>query len=447
MKYLDLIDKILDASKGILDEAEVYISLSENLSIATFQGEIDKYEIADGGGLSLRGIYDGNMGYAYTEKLDESSIDFLISSVKENSKYLEGDEEFIYEGSKEYGELKRQASNIGDFSIDEKIDLLLKLDKEMGALDSRITERMTYWTEFKSKKYLGNSKGLRLQDEFEGGIISASSVARDEEETKTGSSYRIFIDFNEARDYRQIAKEAVEDSINKIGGRPVDSKDYKIVFDRDTFSSLLGSFMSIFSAETVQKELSLLKDRIGERIAVEEFTLLDNPLLENGFGSRTFDGEGTKTREIELISNGVLKNYLYNWKTAKKDGLESSGNASRSYKGSVGIATSNLYIEEGKLSKEEILKEIKEGLFIDSLQGLHSGLNSVSGDFSLSASGYEIKEGEIRNPVNQITIAGNFFELLMNISHIGNNLKFGRTGGGTVGCPTIAVKTLAVSGK
>lgn len=447
MRYKELIDKILERSKGKLEEAEVYITLSDNLSISTFQGEIDKYEISEGGGLSLRGIYNGNMGYAYTEKLDDTSIDFLIKSVQDNSKYLEGDEEFIYEGAKSYKDLEREKSNIDEFPIDEKIELLLNLEREMGELDNRVTEKMAYWTEFKSEKYIGNSKGLRLEEEFMGGIISANSVSRDGEETKTGSAYRILTDFEKAKDYKTIAKEAVEDSINQIGGKPIKSKDYKIVFERDTFGSLLSSMMSIFSAETVQKELSLLKDKIGQKIAIDEFTLVDDPFLENGFGSRSFDGEGTRTDYMELISEGVLKNYLYNWKTAKKYGVESTGNASRSYKGPVGISTSNLYIKEGKKTKEEILKEVSDGLYIDNLQGLHSGLNSVSGDFSLSASGYLIKDGAISKPVNQITIAGNFFELLKNISHIGNNLKFGRSGGGTVGCPTIAIKKLAVSGE
>lgn len=447
MKYKELIDKILDSSEGKLEEAEVYITLSDNLSISTFQGEIDKYEISEGGGLSLRGVYNGNMGYAYTEKLDETSIDFLIKSVQDNSKYLEGDEEFIYEGSESYKELERDKSNIDEFTIDEKIELLLNLEREIGNLDDRVTEKMAYWTEFKSEKYIGNSKGLRLEEKFTGGIISANSVARDGTETKTGSSYRILTDFEEAKNYKAIAKEAVEDSINQIGGEPVESKNYRIVFDRDTFGSLLSSMMSIFSAETVQKELSLLKDKIGEKIGIDEFTLVDDPFLKNGFGSRSFDGEGTRTDYMELISDGVLKNYLYNWKTAKKDGVESTGNASRSYKGSVGISTSNLYVKEGKKTKEEILKDVSEGLYIDSLQGLHSGLNSVSGDFSLSASGYLIKDGLISTPVNQITIAGNFFDLLKDISHIGNNLKFGRSGGGTVGSPTIAISKLAVSGK
>jgi PmbA protein len=175
---------------------------------------------------------------------------------------------------------------------------------------------------------------------------------------------------------------------------------------------------------------------------------VDDPFMEGGLASMSFDGEGVACSYKKVIDKGVLKTYFHNLKTANKDGVVTTGNASKgSYKASIGIAPSNFYVEKGERSLKEIIAGMDSGIMITELQGLHSGLNSISGDFSLAALGYEIKEGKISRPVEQITVAGNYFEMLKNVEEVGSDLKFGLPGESYIGSPSLKIKKLAIAGE
>ncbi|HHY15595.1 MAG TPA: TldD/PmbA family protein, partial [Firmicutes bacterium] len=164
--------------------------------------------------------------------------------------------------------------------------------------------------------------------------------------------------------------------------------------------------------------------------------------------SSPFDAEGVPTRTKNVLEAGQLKTYLHNLKTAQKDGVQSTGNAARaSFKSPVGISPSNFYIKPGDADYQELITELGDGLIIISVQGAHSGANPVSGDFSLGAYGYLVENGKIIRPVDQITIAGNFFDLLEDVEIVGSDLEFGSPGmGGNVGAPSLIVEKLAVAG-
>jgi PmbA protein len=206
---------------------------------------------------------------------------------------------------------------------------------------------------------------------------------------------------------------------------------------------LLGTFVKAFSAEEAQKGFSLLKGRIGDKIAAGVVSIRDDPLLDGLPGSAAFDGEGVAARNKAVVENGVFRTFLHNRKTAKKDGLESTGNGFKpSYKTAVGIAPSNFYIAAGTGSREELIAVLGDGLVITSLEGLHSGANAVSGDFSLSAEGFLVEGGRIARPVEQITVAGNFFSLLKDIDALAGDLEFK----GSVSSPSVLVRELFVAG-
>ena len=449
MDYRHLSQEILNRGKEKMEDLEVFIQNNKQIEIRTFNGEVDKYSISESGGLSLRGIAHGKMGYSYTEKLDESSIDMLIEEAYENSKYIDSpDKEIIFEGSYKYEEIQQNTSNLSNIAAEEKIQFLLDLEKEALTMDNRVASvQASAYQEFQSERYIMNTKGVDLADNSTGAFAYISVIVKDGEDTKTGLSYRIFNDFKEV-DYKEMAKEAVEEGISMLGASSIKSDTYPIIFKNTVFADILAAFGSIFSADQVQKGLSLLKDKVGEKIATDIFTVVEDPFLLDGFYSRAFDDEGHKTIYKKIIDKGVLKTYLYNLKTANKDGVESTGNGNRgSYKSPVTIAPTNVYIEKGDKSLEDLISTIDKGVYIISVQGLHSGLNQVSGDYSLSAYGYEIENGKIKRPVDQITIAGNFFETLMDIEAIGNDLEFSIPMFGYIGSPSIKVKKMSVSGE
>jgi len=170
--------------------------------------------------------------------------------------------------------------------------------------------------------------------------------------------------------------------------------------------------------------------------------------MEGGLASKSFDGEGVACKYKKVVDKGVLKTYLYNLKTAKKDGVDTTGNASKgSYKSSIGISPSNFFVEKGERTLDEMVADIDKGILITELQGLHSGLNSVSGDFSLAALGFLIQDGKISRPVEQITMAGNYFDMLKNIEETGSDLKFGMPGEAYIGSPSLRIKKLSIAGE
>lgn len=450
MKYQNLINTIFENGKYKMDNMEVYIENNKKVDIKVFKGEIDNYTISESGGLSLRGNFEDKVGYAYTEKLDETSVDMLIEDALENGKNIDSDDkEEIFSGSETYESFNNFNEDLDKISLEEKIQFVKELEEEAFKLDNRV-EAVNWcsYTEVESERYLVNTKGINLKHKMNVGISDISVIVKEGKDTKTGTHQVISSDYSKFNP-KEIARKAVDEAISMLGASTIVSGSYPVVFRNNVFANILGMFTPIFSAENVDKGVSLLKDKIGKNVSTTKVTLVDDPFLKDGLESKNFDCEGTATSYKKIVDEGVLKTYLYNWKAAKKSGVESTGNAKRgSYKSSISIAPNNLYILERDNTLEQLIGGMEKGLLIINVEGLHSGLDPVSGDYSLSAYGYEIKDGKIERPVNQITIAGNFFETLMDIEDIGNDLKFEIPFiGGYVGSPSIKVKKIAVSGE
>ena len=445
-----LIDKIfIEGKNNGLKDMEVYYSTGSSLSLKVFQKELDGYSLSESEGLSLRGIYKGKMGYSYTEKVDETSIDQLVRDVAENATIIDSDdEEIIFEGSKDYKKVDSFNPDLSNVSEEEKIQFVKSLEEEAFKLDERIASvEVCAYGDGYGETIMSNTKGLYLQDKNNIAYTYIVVVAKEGEDIKTGMAYRTGNDFSKFN-AEEIAKEAVNEALALLGANSVKSGDYNIIIRNSAAADLLEAFTGIFSAEAVQKNLSLLKGKIDEKIASDKFTLIDDPYMDGGLASKSFDGEGVACKYKKIVDKGVLKTYFHNLKTAKKDGIETTGNASKgSYKSSINIAPSNFYVEKGERSLDEMIASVEKGIMITELQGLHSGLNSVSGDFSLAALGFLIEGGKISRPVEQITVAGNYFEMLKNIEETGSDLKFGLPGEAYIGSPSLRIKNLSVAGE
>ena len=444
-----LIEKLFLIGKDKFDDMEIYVESSKAISIGVFNGEVDKYSIAESGGLSLRGVSNNKMGYSYTEKLDETSVDMLINEAYENASFIESaEDEEIFAGADKYKVVNSYSDKLSLSSMEQKINLTKELEQVALSVDKRVTAvQECGYQEFEETSTLVNTKGIDLSHKINGGAIYIQVIVKEGEDTKTAMAFRTFTDLEEV-DIKDIAIEAVEEAISLLGASPIKTGEYPIIIKNTVFADILTVCSSIFSAENVDKGLSLLKDKIGDNVASEILTIVDDPFLEGGFASRGFDGEGMKTSKKNIIHNGILTTYLHSLKTAKKFNVTPTGNSTRgSYKSPLSIAPSNLYVEAGEHSLEEMISTIDSGIYIIDVAGLHSGLNPVSGDFSLSASGYEIKEGKILRPINQITIAGNFYEVLKNIESIGDDLIFGLPEGSFFGSPSIKIRSISVAGE
>jgi len=295
--------------------------------------------------------------------------------------------------------------------------------------------------------WIANSKGLsaRYKDNYAMGYVQPKMV--DGEDVKTGFAYHAGSEWS-AFDAPALAREAVAEAVSKLGAAQVESGAYDVLIGRDAMMDLLDAFAGVFSAESVQKGFSLLAGKLGQTVASEAVTIRDDALLPGTMGSAPFDSEGVSGKNKAVIENGVLQTFLHNRKTAVKDGVASTGNGFKaSFRASVGIQPTNFYIVPTKATQADMLAKLGTGLYITELAGLHAGTNEISGDFSLSASGFVVENGILAAPVEQITIAGSFFKLLADIEAVGGDFRWGMPGGGCFGSPNVLVRGMRVSGK
>jgi len=435
-----------EAKKSGFEECEIYYSDAESLSLNIYEGEVEKYKLNNAFGLSFRGKMNNKMGYSYTEILDEEAIKTLITNAKGAALAIENDDvQFIYEGDKEYKDLDCYKKELDNIKPDELIALALEMEKECKKQCDKVVNFQGCGIGYGKSTYgIINSKGLNLKNERNNLTAYVVPIVEEDNKKYDGMGYVVAKKVGDIKP-KDLAKQGLEEALSKIGGKSIPSGKYKIIINNEAMVSLLGTFSGVFNAEQAQKGLSLLKGKEGESIASDIVTLIDDPHLKDGLGTTSFDDEGVATCKKEIITKGKLNTLLYNLKTAYKAKIKSTGNGFKSsYASTVGVSATNFYINPGEKSFEELCKEVKEGVIITEFAGLHSGASSITGDFSLAAKGFMIENGEKSFPVEQITVAGNFFTLLKDIEEVGSDLKFPMS---SIGCPSVVIKELSVAGK
>ncbi|MCL2170991.1 MAG: TldD/PmbA family protein [Defluviitaleaceae bacterium] len=443
-------DKLFAAAKAAgLAEYELYTQSGASFSVSVFNGEVAQYTDAVSVGASFRGKYNGKMGYAYSEKIDDSVIDFLVNSAKENATIIEEDEvEEIYPGDSSYPEIVTYNPALAAVNTEDKIAAALAVEKSAKESDERV--KSVPYCGFTSAEFdfsIANSKGLDVSRKTNFCYSFAHCQVADETGVKMGGESFVGRDFGKLNP-TDLGKISAEKALAKLGAKSIESGKYPIIFEPSQAASLLGVFVGGFSGEAAQKGFSLLKGKLGEAVASAVVTIIDDPLLPNALASTPFDSEGVASRTKTVIDKGIFKTFLHNTKSAKKDGVAPTGNGFKmDFKSPVAITATNFFIQPGEISADDLAAKMGRGLMITSMQGLHSGANPISGDFSLSADGFLIEDGKIVRPVEQITISGNFFQVLKDIEEVANDLIFkSPSATNNVASPSILVKSLDVAG-
>jgi len=448
------IQALLDEAQNAgIEAAEIYLSSGDSFRAMCVQGQIANYTVNATRGLSLRGLYQGKMGYAATEAFDEEAVSQLVQAVKESAELTEDEDvQEIYRGDKEYPQVDNYQPALDRVEEKRKLALIQDIEKKALTMDERIVALnynmiSTSSNEVRIVNRIVNgheAKGLDLRYKDNMAVCYAAATAKEGERVATGSGFKVTRNFEEL-DAEAIARDAVEEALFMLSAAPVPSGNYRAIIHAKCMPDLLGVFSGVFSAESAQKGLSLLAGKEGEMIASPIVTLMDDPLLPGGLASQPFDAEGVATRTKAVIEKGKLTTLLHNLKTARKAGVKTTGNAAKAgYAGTVNVSPSNFYIAPGEKSLDELMADMENGLVITEVSGLHAGANPISGDFSLIAQGYTVKDGKKDQAVEQITVAGNFYQLLKNIRAVGSDLTFP---GSSIGSPSVDVGEMAVAGK
>ena len=442
----DYIKELLAQAKAAgIEAAEAYLSEKENFSAMRNNGALEDYQSNHTRGLGFRGLVNGRMGYASTEALDEESIGQLIRGVIESATLCESDDEQpLYQGGGQVPEVELYQPELDKVAPEAKLAKIEAMENACKAADSRYLNGYNMVETTKHTVRIANSFGMDQTYTENFCNLYCNANVKEGDNVSTGGFVQISRDFD-ALDPDRLARDSVDQAVKGLNAEPVASGKYHVVFWNEALVSLLGVFSTVFSAETEQMGLSLLSGKLGETIAAPCVTLVDDPLRPDCLGSRPFDDEGVPSHQHMLVENGVFRTFLHNLKTARKAGVESTGNGSKAdYSSPVRVAPSNLYFEPGALSFEELLSQVGDGIVITEVSGLHAGANPVSGDFSLLSKGYTLKDGKRDQPLERITVAGNFYELLKNIRAFASDLRFPN---GALGSASADAGEMTVSGK
>jgi PmbA protein len=432
----------LAKEKG-LSQAQIQIGKNKSTSIKIFHHEIDNFSINDSQNIVACGIYNGKFGSCRTEKLGRDTFDFLVNGIIDSAKVNEKAETAeLFKGSEKYHKKNVFAEGLADIDIQKKIDLLKGIENDLYAFDKRITEvDDVEYEEDETMSEFYNSFGLKLKQHSNYFYVVASAVAKQGEEIKT--NYDVFLgnDFS-SFDRKAFVKGIGEKLVSKFGGIQCESGKYPTVLKNNIFSSLVGYFLESTSSDEVQRQSSFLIGKLGQKIASSKVTISEKPLQKNVFFSY-FDDEGVATQNKDIVKKGVLTTYLYNRETAKKDGVESTGNGS--WEGNkIGIGFGNVVIKGSKKTFDEMIKPVKEGVYITEIEGLGTGMNSQSGDFSCQAQGYMIRDGKLAEPLNLITLSGNLLKMLEDVKGFDSNSKLLTS---STTCSDVLIKKMSIGGK
>ena len=427
-----------------ITEYELYYQCAQSTSMDTFQHSVNEFTASQEGGVCFRCIVNGKMGYASTEALNAEQAAAIVVRAADNASVLEAEEQvFLSEGGQEYGPMEDNSYPLP--STEEIISTILSTQEKIYAASPNVIDgSQTQGIAESSEIAIYNSKGLDLHaSNTLSGLIAVAVVTNGKE---MANDYQIKLGKMSEIDTDTLAKKAVDSALQTLGGDVAPTGSYAVVFNSEAMCSLLGVYSSIFSSEAAQKGLSKLAGKEGETIASELLTLIDDPFRKGSLVSRNFDAEGSPTHTKKIIENGVFSTLLYNLKTAAVAGKKTTGNASKAgYDSAVGISPFTMYIAPGEMTEEELLAKAGNGVYITSLAGLHAGANPISGDFSLQSSGFMVENGRKAGYVKSFTVAGNFYDLIKNITAIASNLEM--PGMGRFGSPSVLVEGLSIAGK
>ena len=444
-------DVVALAMKAGASDAEAVVREGDEFSVNVRMGEVETLKESGSRGLGLRVFRGTRSASTSTSDLTPDGIRQLVEGAMALAQVTEEDPFTGLPETAEFGSIPGDLNLFFNdvYSLDgkERIEWARRCEAAALAADPRITNSDGgSFDAATGRKVMANSRGFvgGYRSSYAG--VSAAPLAKDTngQMQRDGwwSGARRMADLESPE---AIGKEAARRTIRRLGARKVPTQRVPIVFAPEVARSLIGSVFEAASGDSIWRHASYLAGKMDAQIAAPTLTIVDDNamLLPNGaggFGSSPFDGEGLPSLRTVVVENGVLQTYLLNTYSARKLGLKSTHNASRGLAGTPGIGCGNLYLEPGQLTPEEIIAQTHTGLYVTSLMGF--GTNIVTGDYSRGATGLWIENGQLTHAVEEVTIAGNLAEMLMNVTAIGNDLVFR----GSVASPTLRIDGMTIAG-
>jgi len=427
-------------------DAEAWAEESTSRRVRVYAGEVESLSDAGGRGIGVRAFAGTRAGYAYGTDLSDEGVAETARVAREAAELADEDE---YEGLPEElgtSDVDGLASEgFADWPTERVVDFALAVDRAARAPEGVTQVENSVYSDGRGSVALANSRGFAASYESTQAWAYSSAFAGEGADLMTGLGVGMGRDPG-ALDPDAIGTEAAERALALVGARQPESRRCPVVLDSFVAASFVGFIGSMLSADAVQRGRSLFAGREGDEVAGPVLRIADDGTDPDGPASAPFDGEGVPTRRTPLIEDGRLLGFLYDSRTARRAAGSTTGNASRgSYRTPPSVGTSNLIVEAGDLDLPSLIAQASSGLYVTDVAGLHSGVNPVSGTFSVGASGRLIENGELGSPVREITIASDLVSMLMGVRLSGSEARWVPFGG-SVKSPPLLVHEMAVSG-
>jgi PmbA protein len=429
-------------------DAEAYAVEAEEREVRVHAGEVESLTAATERGVGIRAWIGTRVGYAYGTDLSDAGVAAVAARATEAAGVADEDS---FAAPPRPREGAADAPPLVDPSVAgwptaEVVGLTLEVERAALSADERIAAvEQAVYADSVERVSIRSSAGVEGEFETSSCFAYLQALAEGDGGRETGLGFGLGRG-PAALDPAAIGREAAERAVAMIGAGKPASRACPVVLDPTVAASFVGVIGGVLGADAVQRGRSPLADRVGEQVASEALVLSDDGLDPDGLGSSPLDGEGVPTRRTALIEDGRLRTYLYDTYTARRGGAESTGNAGRSgYRSEPGVSTSNLIVGAGSDRFEDLLRQAGNGVYITDVAGLHSGVNPVSGVFSVGASGREIAGAELAGPLREFTIASDLVSMLGAVVAAGSDPRWVPFGG-SVRTPPLLVGEMTVSG-
>jgi len=427
------------------EQIEVCLSRSRSTTVKAYSGQVESVRSGMSEGVGIRVIVNGQQGFATAGSLDHQVLAHVLEEARGNLQFAESDPD---QGLAEPDGVESPNLDLVDpevlkMSDDQKASIAVELEQRCLSADPRVSSvRSAAWSDGWGEFALASTNGISVYAEGGSCSIGVQPLAVEGSETQIGYAG------DAARrpdllDLDRVVTEAVEGATAMLGASKPISERLTVVFEPGVTSAFLGTIAGSLTGDRVVKGRSPFAERLGEQVGASKLTLFDDPTNIDSLGADNHDGEGLAARKNMIIQNGVLSQFLHNSYTARRSGTSSTGSAVRGARSTPSVGLHALCLEPGVDDREALFKKVGNGVFVRGVNGLHSGVNPVSGDFSVGAYGHKIRNGALAEPFSEATIASTLQRMLLDVAIIGGDFEFLPNGSGM---SSIAIDDIALSG-
>ncbi|MGH9100280.1 MAG: TldD/PmbA family protein [Acidimicrobiales bacterium] len=450
--------ELLDLARSLVNRAragegvEAYVARGHDTEVRAYSREIEQLASASWAGIGIRvvlGDRDGGgsrVGFAWAGSLEPGVVRTVLDDARDNALFATPDPHVALAepDGVAAAELDLWAAGFSSASTDDKVMMALELERMVRDADPRVRQvDSAEYGDASMEVALASTTGIRAASRRTAAPVSVSAIAGEGGESQTGRGFSVGRE-PAALDLERAGEDAVRRAVRLLGAGKARSGRCIAVFDPRVVSTLLSVLSSALSGEAVTKGRSFFAGRMGEEVASETVVLVDDPTDPRAYGAANFDGEGLACRRNVLVEGGVLRGFLYDSVSARRAGTVPTGSAvRRGFAGTPGAGCRALALSPGELDQPAIVSAVTEGVYVQSVTGVHSGVNPVSGDFSVGAEGLMIRTGALSEPVREVTIASTLQRMLLCVLHVGNDVEW--LPGAAAG-QTLAIGDMQLSG-